>query len=176
MWMARLGVNLGVALQSPGASGGSIDLGGQSLPLAPDLSIVVASFDATGSPVFAHAYGNAGLSELYQGGSIAVDAKNDIFVTGVFDKAIDFGGGKMVTPDKSKSLFVAELTSTGAFVSQRSFGHQSLLYATNPRVRLDGDRPLLIGDYRGNGLDFGQGALPSHEPGSYALFFARLAP
>jgi hypothetical protein len=160
------------------AGGAQVDFGGKVLALAPGLSLIVASLDQGGTPLFAKAFADPGLHENYWAGpALAVDGADNVLIAGLFDQSVDFGGGKLSTPSNSSSLFVAKLDNGGGFVWQRAFGMTMGLHPGATVLSVDASgASLLTGSYIGSGFDFGQGKLPGSNPGAYALYAARLAP
>lgn len=91
-----------------GTFGGSIDFGTGAFN-APGEGLYMARFDATGKPLWAHAYtGGAGLVP----GQVAIDPAGGVLWIGSFQGFLDLGNGKLGVAGES-SAFVARVDADG---------------------------------------------------------------
>jgi hypothetical protein len=176
---------LGVALDSSGnvvVSGkfaGTVDFGGSLLTSATSNSdVFVAKYaGSTGAHLFSRRYGG---TEEDRGSSVAVDAMDNIVVTGFFGGIADFGGPVALVAVNTDA-FVAKYTLAGAYLWAKSFGARG---ATSPgiaiarSVALDpaGD-VVLTGQFCGT-ISFGGAEISSAgvcSAGAEDIFAVRLA-
>ncbi|MCA9622853.1 MAG: hypothetical protein KC731_27730 [Myxococcales bacterium] len=81
-------------------------------------TIFVARFTANGAPIWAAQYGDAGEQQPWD---IALDASDDILLTGTFDGNLSFGGATLTAPTNPR-VFFAALTSGGAHLRSQAWG------------------------------------------------------
>lgn len=129
--------------------------GEESLESEGGEDVLLAKLDARGDYVFVRRFGDSGVEQRGEG--VAVDASDEIFVSGVSDGTVDFGGGPIAaTPEACSSEvwcaqagFVAKFGSAGEHVWSRSrFPVRSL--------------PGIAVDSRGNVV--ASGSLPGNAP------------
>jgi hypothetical protein len=82
----------------------TVDFGGGNLASAGVADIVVAKYDAGGTPQWSQRFGSTGDDRGY---SVAMDASGDVLVTGYFSGTVNFGGGSLVSAGSS-DIFVAK--------------------------------------------------------------------
>jgi hypothetical protein len=130
----------------------------------------VARLDTNGSHVWSHAYGDPdsdyALDDVVS--DIGLDASGNVFVTGHFGGAVDFGGGPLGVAGDSR-LLVLELDPAGKHVWSKAFGGH-LSFTEAMAVTSDGG-VLLAGEYK-NALDFNGTQLPA--TAAKSLFTAKL--
>ena len=98
---------------------GTINFGGGALTSAGQRDIFVAKLSGTdGSHLWSKRFGNTTNDE---GHSVAVDGSGNVFVTGLFRKQVDFGGGILSSAFDGADTFVAKYSSTGAHVWSKNF-------------------------------------------------------
>jgi len=96
---------------------GTINFGGAPLATAGGTDIFVASFDAKGTHRWSSRFGSTGDDF---GLGVAADSGN-VFVTGTFEGAVDFGGGALQSAGLA-DVFVASYGPTGTHRWSRRFG------------------------------------------------------
>ena len=149
-----------------GLFAGSIDLGGGVLTSAGGDDAFVAKLDPNGNHLWSLRFGDASA----QGATgVAVDAVGNVFVTGYFSGAVDFGGGAL-TSAGGQDVFVVRLDANGNHVWSRRFGNSSNQAGAGVAVDPSGN-VLLVGTFSGS-IDFGGGSLTS--AGSTDVFVAQL--
>lgn len=99
-----------------------IDLGTGPLVSAGGADIFVAKYASSGAPLWAHRYGSASDESGY---GVAVDARGNVFLTGFFMSATDFGGGTLYSPYMDEDTFVLKLSPAGAYLWARNFSNTS---------------------------------------------------
>jgi YVTN family beta-propeller protein len=134
---------------------GAVNFGGGGLTSAGGYDIFVAKFGPGGNHVWSQSFGD--VSGFQSGYSVAVDAANDILVTGPFDGSVNFGGAPLTSVGGS-DVFVAKFGSGGNHIWSKSFGDASGQYGYY--VAADGGLVLLTGYYAGT-VNFGSGPLTS---------------
>ncbi|XXX75833.1 hypothetical protein WMF30_50105 [Sorangium sp. So ce134] len=85
----------------------SVNFGGSTLISAGYTDVYVAQWDATGAHVASTSYG-AGASEI--GGFLAADSSDNVVLVGIFDGAVDLGGGWLTRASDDYDLFIAHLS------------------------------------------------------------------
>ncbi len=176
IWSKRIGgigndEGRGVAIDSDGnvvVTGifeNTIDLGGGPLVSAGSKDIFVASYSTTGNHRWSKIFGG-GATDLGLG--VAIDADNNILLTGSFQGTADFGGGNLASAGNS-DIFLASYTAAGAHRWSRKFGSsgedQGLSVASD-----NANTILITGNFSGN-VSFGGGALTSM--GGEDIFLAK---
>ncbi len=163
---------------------GTMDLGGGSwtsagLCFAPPGQCFSDAFVAKysgvdGSHVWSRQLGGTGLDE---GHGIAVDAVGDVFVVGMFENTVNFGGSPL-TSAGSEDIFIAKYSGIdGSHLWSRRMGGASIDDAA--AVAVDGADVVVTGYFAGAGgsvpgggsVDFGGGPLTSG--GAADMFLAK---
>jgi hypothetical protein len=134
-----------------GALTTTVDFGGGGLTSAGGTDIFVAKLAPTGEHLFSRRFGDA--AERQRGETIAVDRSDNVLVGGVFDGAVDFGGGALSLPSRTcpdevwclTAGFVTKLDAQGQWLWSLSLGPMRAL-------------PGVAADSRGNVVL--SGALP----------------
>ncbi len=147
-----------------GDFGGSIDLGGGALTSAGSLDIVVARFNAAGTHLWSKRFGEGNEQRVT---GIAVDAAGNVWLTGYYVGAVDFGGGPLAWLG-SYDVFLVKLDPAGNHLFSARFGDGSDQRARAVAVGPDGE-VALAGGFQGV-IDLGNGSLTSQ--GSYDAFVA----
>ena len=143
----------------------TIDFGGGTLTSAGLSDVFVAKFNASGTHLFSHGYGDNTTDEA---SAVATDSQGRMIVTGRFFGSIDFGGGPLVSAG-SGDIFVVKLNPGGVHEWSRRFGDGS--NQNGLAVSVDGSNNIAItGTFEG-AVDFGGGAITS--AGGLDLFLAR---
>jgi hypothetical protein len=137
-----------------------IDFGNGPLANEGGNDIFVASFAPGGTFRWAKAFGDTGNDIGY---GVAVDASGDLFLTGFFEGAVDFGEGPL-TSNGSADIFVVSFTSAGVTRWTRNLGGAGLDEARS--VAVDPGGNLYLTGRFGATVDFGGGpitALGTHD-------------
>ena len=117
-----------------GAFSRTLDLGGGPLTSAGGQDVFIAKLDGDGKHLFSRRFGDAGAEQRVQ--AIAVDAEDNLLVSGVFDGSLDFGSGPLgAVSDACRQStscewggFVAKFDAVGSQVwSQARFPVRSLV-------------------------------------------------
>ncbi len=146
---------------------GAINFGGGWLVSAGGDDAFLAKFSPDGTHQWSQRFGGSDTQFIL---GVAIDAADNIVVTGPFYRSIDFGGGTLVSAGGS-DLFVAELSATGAHRWSRGFGDANYQNGTAVGVDAAGD-VYATGVFEGN-VDFGGG--PLHSQGATDVYLVKLA-
>ena len=104
-----------------GSFDGLMDLGGGQLASAGGMDVFVAKLDTSGSHIWSRSFGGPGSDD---GSAVILDAAGDVFVSGSFHGAIDFGGGALKAAGVTPAMFLAKLDGAdGHHVWSKSFGN-----------------------------------------------------
>jgi len=101
-----------------GHSSGSIDFGGGVRGALGERSLFVLGLGPNGSYRWDKTIGNFGVNEAH---SVAADTRGNVYVTGVFQNTVDFGGGPRTWIGR-RDAFVVSLTSDGTYRWDRTDG------------------------------------------------------
>jgi uncharacterized protein (AIM24 family) len=97
---------------------GTADFGGGPLSSAGGYDIFVAKYSANGSYLWSKRFGNTSDDFGY---GVAVDANDNIIVTGSFGGTVNFGGG-LLTSSGGSDIFVARYSANGSYLWSKRFG------------------------------------------------------
>ena len=149
------------------------DFGGGLLAGSAVGSVVLASFEADGTPRWSDSFGDAGRQNC---NAHAVGGQGDLNVAGfMYQSTVDFGGGELRdtgSPGYGDAL-LAQLTSAGAHVFSRTLGNPFVDDAT--AVAVDGDRNVYVAGNSDGSSDFGCGAI-AHGAYHRGLWWTRFEP
>jgi hypothetical protein len=145
---------------------GSVDFGGGALPGAGGQDVFLAKLDAAGGFLWAKSFGDA---DFQVGAGVAVDAADDVLLTGSFNGSIDFGGS-LLTSSGLGDVFAAKLHADGSHVWSKGFGDATDQAAAGIAVDAAGN-VALTGAFYG-AINFGGGPLTS--AGGLDVFVASL--
>lgn len=136
-----------------GAFKGTIDFGGDKIAGGSSAdSVFVARFDAQNSHKWSKAFGTSSS----QANSVAIDNKGKVWLGGLYQQSINFGGLKL-TSAGSFDAFLAKFDTAGCHVWSKSFGDPQ--YQGVVDIALDGaGNAAVVGAFSGT-IDFGNGAL-----------------
>ncbi|MRG94914.1 MopE-related protein [Polyangium spumosum] len=156
----------GVAIDSAGnviVTGefhGTIDLGGGTLS-TPDMDLEEDAFVAKYSPSGFYMWGRAmGGVSAQRGKEVAVDAFNNVLVTGQFWATTDFGKGP-ISANGEHDIFVAKYDPAGVAAWTKKFGGN--LTDIGEAIAADGSANVwLTGSYRSNNVLFGDGSFTAN--------------
>ena len=141
----------------------TVDLGGGYVSPIGLPGTFVAKYSPTGAYLWARQIGNASPS------GIAVDAADNVVVTGSFVGSADFGAGSVASVNGTYDGFVAKYSGSGAYLWARSFGETGADSAS--AVTVDGGGNVVLTGQFQNTVDFGGGPLTS--TGSLNIFVAK---
>jgi len=113
-------------------------------------------------------FGPAGPFDIRYGRAAALDSNDNIFLTGYFMGAANFGSGQL-TSNGDADVFLAKISSSGSIVWSRSMGGTFSDLGEGVAVDRNGD-VLVTGRFQGT-VDFGTGNLTS--AGGYDIFVAK---
>ncbi|MFO0556035.1 MAG: hypothetical protein U0271_47090 [Polyangiaceae bacterium] len=148
---------------------GMLDFGwGPMSSHAPDASFVV-KLDPDGNPLWNRSPTGTDLDRVH---AVAVDAEDNIIMTGAFSGAIDWGGGALASSGYFDA-FLAKLDPAGGHVFSRRFGEGSGIHSGNSVV-VDRTGDIVLGGGFQGAIDLGAGALTS--AGAYDVFLAKFLP
>lgn len=111
-----------------GSLEGRLELGATTLVSRGGADILLLKLGADGAPLVARSFGDAALQQ--HGEAIAVDANDNLVITGTFDGNVDFGAGSLVWRSDACSTeawcetagFVAKFDAGGSAVFSKSIG------------------------------------------------------
>jgi hypothetical protein len=150
----------------------SADLGGGVLTSAGLTDCFLAKYGPDGAHLMSKRFGDA---QDQSAQAVALDGAGNIFLGGIFQGSIDFGGAAFTLASAGNTdVFLAKLDATGAPLWAKGFGdlNQQTLHARGLAVDAAGDA-VLSGSYQGS-IDFGGGPLTS--AGGNDVFLAKLDP
>jgi hypothetical protein len=151
-----------------GSFHGSIDLGGGALASAGGSDIFVAKLDGAGKHVWSKRFGDAADQTA---GAVAVDAMGEVWLTGAVTGTVDFGGGPLANAaDPLTDVFLASLSSSGAYVSAKRFN--ATLAQRGTALAINASGAMALGGVFDGTVDLGCGLISSAGGGD--VFLARL--
>jgi hypothetical protein len=159
--LLSVAVSAGGDIYFTGAVGKSVDLDGQIVQSAGSLDVILGAYSSSGSHRWSTRFGGKNVDK---GESIAVDSSGNVFLAGVFEDAIDFGGGA-VQSNWGQDPFLVSFNSMGIHRWTKTFGKGDC--ATWPLASVATDR---VGDlvyaagFQGT-IDLGGGPLVNPAPG-----------
>lgn len=129
----------------------TLNLGGGLLEPVGSDDFFVAKYDANGTHLWSKRFGGPG-SDFTN--AIALDKSGNVWVTGSFDGASDYGGG-LLTSAGATDAFLLSLGADGSFRSAQRYGSVNAESATGLAVASDGSIALTGGFL--TATDFGVG-------------------
>ena len=124
----------------------------------------------SGSHVWSRNFGGAFPTDTVTVTSTGVDSSGNIIVTGYFQGNVDFGGGA-VSSIGGQDIFVAQYSSTGAYLWSKTMGSVADDYAT--ALCVDRSNNIIVTGSFNYSVDFGGGALNSASPGLSDIFLVK---
>jgi hypothetical protein len=118
--------------------------------------VFISELDREGRFLWAGQFGGGGTTGVF-GGTIAVDAADNLFIVGQFSGTTDFDPGPgtfLLTPEGTRAAFIVKLDSAGSLVWARQFAGTGVVVAAAVRAHLDS--VILVG-YFANTIDFDPG-------------------
>jgi hypothetical protein len=132
----------------------TINFGGSNLVSAGGVDIFLAKFNSTGTHVWSSRFGS---TSTEQGEGLAVDASNNVILTGLFSGTINFGGANLVPV--SQDAFLAKFNSSAVHQWSQRMGGTGLDRGDNLAVDSDGN--ILLGGNFTSTANFGGNNLVS---------------
>jgi hypothetical protein len=127
----------------------------------------LVKMDPAGEPLWSKRLGGSGLD---YGDDVAVDAEDNVWVSGAFEsRTIDLGGGPLRCAGVH-DLFLAKLDGEGKLLFAKRFGDAQ--DQIDLRLRAAPDAGVVASGWFNGTIDFGAG--PVHSPWNKASFVARL--
>jgi hypothetical protein len=180
-WATSPGVGTGVATAVDAAGNvyvighfmGMATFGTTTLTSAGDTDVFVAKLASSGAYQWAVRAGGANDDA---GFNIAVDGSGNVLITGYFGSpTIAFGTTTLSSVSNISDVFVAKLTSTGAWQWATSTGGRGV--ASGFGLAIDGDDGVLItGHFYSPTITFGTTTLTNAHSGFDDIFIAKLTP
>lgn len=153
-----------------GEFGGTIDFGGDSRTSTGGFDAYLAKLDENGNPIMSNAFG---VSQSQYGRCVATGPERAIFLAGVFDGAVTFGGLELQSEGDS-DLFVARLEQDGAHLGSASFGDALSQQVSDLAVDAAG-HAIIVGNFNGS-IDFGFGPHGTADEMDQNSFVAKIDP
>jgi hypothetical protein len=144
---------------------GTVDFGGGPLTSAGGDDGFIAKFSPLGFHLWSKHFGDANAQNIKD---VAVNAAGDIYITGSFAGAVDFGGGAITSLGGTDSMLV-KFSSGGNHVWTRQIGATNAQNGASVTVDALGN-PIVTGYIQG-AVDFGLGPLTS--AGNGDIFVAK---
>jgi len=151
-----------------GVSSIGVDFGGGALYSAGASDVFLVKYSATGAHLWSKRFGGVSNDT---GMSVSADGSGNVVVAGMFEGAVDFGGGTALTSAGLRDIFVAKYSSLGQHLWSKRFGSSGDDVAYAAAVDLAGD-VALAGKFQGS-VSFGGGTLTS--TGGDDAFAAKLS-
>ncbi|HKW13024.1 MAG TPA: SBBP repeat-containing protein, partial [Candidatus Krumholzibacteria bacterium] len=132
--------------------------------------IFMAKYDANGAHLWSKRFGGPG-SDVASG--VAVDGSGNIFVTGSFHGAVNFGGGNVVSPGGNASMFLAKYDANGAHQWSEGFGGAGdpNSGAVGNAIALDGSGNVVVAGTFAGTVNLGGGNVVG--AGNFDMFLAK---
>jgi hypothetical protein len=130
---------------------GSVDFGGGLFTSTDADDAFIATFDADGNPLWSRQFSG---TRSQDAASVAVDAAQNILVSGFFQDTIDLGGGPL-TSEGNYEQFVAKFDSDGHHQWSRRFPNVSA--GLGAPIAMDGDGNAIFGGGFLKTVDLGGG-------------------
>jgi hypothetical protein len=147
---------------------GTVDFGGGALASAGGVDIFVAKFGPDGTHLWSKRFGDGSDQIAY---AIAADASGNVFVTGSFSGAVDFGGGALTSAGYF-DIFVAKFGPDGTHLWSKRFGDWDFQEAC--AVAVDASGNVIITGHFESYVDFGGGWLEC--AGAPDIFVVKFGP
>ena len=145
----------------------SINLGGGVLTAVGGVDIFVAKFSPAGAHIWSKRFGSI-TNDLPE--RVAVDAGQNVVLSGSFTSTIDFGGPSLTSAGGSDA-FLAKLDAAGNHVWSKKFGDVNT--QGQPTVAVDASSNIVLAGGLGGSIDFGGGVLTNPNPAVPDIYVAR---
>jgi hypothetical protein len=139
-----------------GFFGDIVDFGAGPVEGAGGQDAFLLKLDPNGGFIWLRTFGDVEDQGIYR---LAVDAADNVIVTGWFSGTLDLGGLVFDASPGQRDLFVAKLSPAGTLAWGRRLGVNNTQYGSRVAVDPAGD-VFVAGDFIGN-ADFGGGSVPS---------------
>lgn len=153
-----------------GEFAGAIDFGGDSRTSTGGIDAFLARLDGGGNPIYSHGFGVTGNQSAR---SVAVGPSAEIFLAGVFNGAVTFGGAELQAQGEGPDdVFVARLDSGGVHMGSAAFGdglEQSVSGLATDAL----SHAILVGNFNGT-IDLGFGPHGTADETDQNPFIAKL--
>lgn len=169
-YCTSLAVDASGAVTATGHFQGSVDFGGGAIASASFYDIFLARYDANGVHQWSQGFGGASGDF---GFGVALDASENVILTGVISGTVDFGGGGL-DPAIDGAMVLASFDSSGAHRWSQNYGGAGAGPAV-ASVAVSATGPIAVtGSFVGT-IDFGGGPLTS-QAGRNDIFIAAFGP
>ncbi|MDC0749881.1 hypothetical protein [Polyangium mundeleinium] len=149
---------------------GTIALGGAQLTSAGGNDIFLAKFDETGFHAASRRIGGQGVDEFR---AIALNASDQVVITGVFASTLELIAGNVLTSKGGLDVFAAQLSPTFTPIWANAWGDATTQQAFDVAIASNGD-VFLTGAFEGK-LDFFGQTIQTADVASRALYVTRIA-
>jgi len=129
--------------------------------------IVLVKLDSAGNYLWDRTFGD--VSDTQFASAVGVDALGSVFIAGVFEGSVNFGGG-VLTSVGDRDIFVAKFSSTGTYLWAKRFG--STAEEECQDLVVDITNNVCIAGYSLGSVNFGGGVLTNQ--GGYDAYLAKL--
>ena len=148
----------------------SVDFGGGTLVSGDAFrdDVFLAKYDATGTHLWSQSFGGF---DFEYAGDVAVDAGENVVITGAFRSPTDFGGGPLTT-NGFNDVFLARFNAAGGYLWSKRFGGSVTDHGLGVAIDVNG-KILLTGFFQQT-ANFGGGPLVS--TGDSDIFVAKYNP
>ncbi|AKT39293.1 hypothetical protein [Chondromyces crocatus] len=144
------------------------NFGGATLPGGGSTSsgVFIAKLDAAGVHVWSRGYLDTGVMDFPL---IDIDGTGNVFMAGVLQSSINFGGGALMSAG-GNDVYLVKLNASGSHVWSHRVGDAAMQTVTGVAADAQGD-VVLVGRFKGT-IDFGGGTLSAS--GNSDIFVAKL--
>jgi hypothetical protein len=144
---------------------GTVDFGGGPLTSAGGEDVFLAKFDTNGTHLWSQIFGD---TSFQRGNSVAFDPSGNVFMTGVFEGTVDFGGGPL-TSSGLTDIYLVKFDTNGTHLWSQGFGDTDWESGKSLSIDPSGDI-IMTGNFNST-VDFGGGPLIS--AGGRDIFLAK---
>lgn len=147
---------------------GSIDFGGDMLTSAGSNDIFLAKFDASGAYQWSKRFGN---EAEQRGTGVATDSEGNVYITGHFMDAVNFGGGNLLSSG-SNDIYLAKFSSAGTLIYAKRYGNFD--DQRGGMVAIAPNDDVILAGFFGGRVNFGGGNLVNG--GGWDVYVVQLSP
>lgn len=144
---------------------GTANFGGGNLTSAGEEDIFLAKYSPTGTHLWSQRFGSFGID---QGLSVAINASDEILITGRFEYTVNFGGSDL-TDSGLGGIFLTKYSPAGAHAWSKAFANPATQVGTS--VAFDNTGSILLTGYFSGSLSLGGPILGS--TGGFDLLAAK---
>jgi hypothetical protein len=150
----------------------TIDFGAGGMMSTGGSDIFVAKLDADkGDTLWSRSFGDISYATLK---AIALDSSESVWLAGLFNGSIDFGGSTFSVTDTYEDLFVAKLDYLGNHAFSQVFKNNGAQSAEDISIDSSGNA-VFVGRFSGS-VDFGDGALTTSGLSDFDIFVTKIGP